>query len=507
LQRDEGLFRPGRVVVAVSGGVDSLTLLHALLHLREELGITLHVATLDHGLRSAAGAADAQFVQATAARWGVPVTAERLDLPLLMRAQGWSNVEASARQVRYAFLGRVAVQVGAATIATGHTLDDQAETLLMHLLRGSGLAGLRGMRPKMPFAALRLALTTPTTERGTSVASMATATASAAGITLVRPLLTTPRTVIEAYARAADLSPRDDATNADLRYLRNRVRHELMPLLERITPSFREALGRLAQTAGDDYDALLATLPMLDERSGLPLAQFRALLPAQQRLLLIQARARLAEEAADATTDPNANVEGQAWDHDLIRRAQQFALTTESAAVHEGWLRIRDGWLYLSRDLPYPAQVPSLPPGSALAIPNVVPSVIAVNAAWRLHLEPPSGAPPAQDDLRVVLMIPAGAALELRTPRRGDRVKLAGMAGKSQKVSDTLVNMKVPLEWRACAPLLTIAGEIAWIIAPQRDGFRSRLAEPFRLHGVLPDSPAARAARIVQVRYERVIKR
>ena len=145
------LFSPGEtVVVGVSGGPDSLCLLHLLRRLAPELRLWLHVAHLHHGLRGAEADADAAFVAELADCWGLPCTVGRADVAALAREAGLS-LEEAARQARYRFLAGVAEAGGAATLAVGHNADDQAETVLMHFLRGSGAAGLRGMLPRTPL--------------------------------------------------------------------------------------------------------------------------------------------------------------------------------------------------------------------------------------------------------------------------------------------------------------------------------------------------------------------
>ncbi len=265
--RAEGLFTPEeRVVVAVSGGADSLALLHILRALQGELRISLHAATLDHGLRGAQGAADAAFVRDIAAEWGIPCTVGGADVPRL--AAEWRlGIEAAARRARYAFLSACAAQVGAHCLATAHQRDDQAETVLLHLIRGSGLAGLRGILPA--------------TQRD--------------GLRIVRPLLEIGREELRAYLAGLGIAPREDASNADLQYARNKVRHAILPLLRQINPSVVASLARTAQTLRDDYAALMATLPPYAPPS-LRREDFLQLLPAQQRLWLRAAVLHLAPD-------------------------------------------------------------------------------------------------------------------------------------------------------------------------------------------------------------------
>ena len=150
------LLRDGMaLVVGVSGGPDSLCLLHLLSRLAPEMGLRLHVAHLNHGLRGADADADADFVAEFAAGLGVPCTVGRAEVAELAREAGLS-LEEAARQARYRFLADVAADAGADTIAVGHNADDQAETVLMHFLRGSGVAGLRGMLPKTQLGEFRL---------------------------------------------------------------------------------------------------------------------------------------------------------------------------------------------------------------------------------------------------------------------------------------------------------------------------------------------------------------
>ena len=239
-----GLLVPGDgIVVGVSGGPDSLCLLHVLHYrLREEYRLQLHVAHLHHGARGADADADSEFVAALAAEWGLPVTVEKQDVPALARAHGLAFEEA-ARRVRYAFLARVAGELGAHKIAVGHNGDDQAETVLMHFLRGAGPAGLRGMLPLTPLADYRLL--EPFTSHTLHPASC-----------IIRPLLEVPRSEIERYCADHGLTPRFDCSNLDTTYFRNRLRHELLPLLETYNPNVRTRLCHTAAVIADDYELL-----------------------------------------------------------------------------------------------------------------------------------------------------------------------------------------------------------------------------------------------------------
>ena len=206
------------LILAVSGGADSMALLHGAV--RASPGWRLTVAHLDHALRPDS-AADATFVTDAAAALGLPAVVDRTDVAALARAEGRS-LEDAGREARYRFLAEVAGADG--LVATAHTADDVAETVLINLLRGSGLAGAAGIPAR----------------RGN----------------VVRPLLAERRAALRAALEAAGVAPRDDPSNADPSFLRNRVRAEVLPLLESLRPGAVEALIRFAGLAADD-DALL----------------------------------------------------------------------------------------------------------------------------------------------------------------------------------------------------------------------------------------------------------
>ena len=222
-----------RLLVAVSGGPDSLALLHALWQLRDEHKLRLYGAHLNHGLRGAESDADAEFTEDTFRRLDIPFTLESADVAAY-RARHKLSLEDAARQVRYAFLSVAAAEHAADAIALGHTADDQAETVLMHIIRGSGLDGLRGMQ------------------------TLDTRRIADRPATLFRPLLGARRSETQAYCRALGISPRIDASNQSPEFLRNRIRMELVPLLEQTNPSIHAALLRLAANATQDSDYIRA---------------------------------------------------------------------------------------------------------------------------------------------------------------------------------------------------------------------------------------------------------
>ena len=268
-----------RVLAAVSGGPDSTALLHLLLRYRRDHPFELAVAHLDHGLRGEAGAADRRFVEEMAAAAGLSCFAERLETgpgaddagdaggP---RPGGRPDGEQQLRARRHAFLRRVARDWNAARLALGHTRDDQAETFLLHLLRGTGSRGLGGMRPL---------------DRGAPI--------------VIRPLLDVPRAALVDWLRAAGQAWREDASNRSPRWLRNRVRHELLPLLETLRPGATATVARASTLLRDEHDwmervagEVLDHLLPADGPPRLPVAALRRLDPALARRVLRRAAAR-----------------------------------------------------------------------------------------------------------------------------------------------------------------------------------------------------------------------
>jgi tRNA(Ile)-lysidine synthase len=217
--------RGGRLLVAVSGGADSVALLLGLHGLARELGLSVHAAHLNHGLRGVEAAGDQAFVEALCERLGIPLIASRWDCRARMRRRGLTG-QAGLRTLRREFLAAAARRVGASRIATAHTADDQLETLLLRLARGTGLAGLGGM--------------------------------SARSGAWIKPLLSATRSDVEADLRENGQPWREDRSNRDLAYARSRVRHEVIPALARVvdrSPARATEAGVAASHAAGAFDA------------------------------------------------------------------------------------------------------------------------------------------------------------------------------------------------------------------------------------------------------------
>jgi tRNA(Ile)-lysidine synthase len=221
--RRHSLFSPGeRVVVAVSGGIDSMVLLDLLFSL-DDYRLKLVVAHLNHLLRGEESEQDEEFVRESAGRYGIPCLVDRVDVRTLARSKKQS-LEEAGREARHRFLEAVVRQQGAEAAALAHHADDQAETVLLRLLRGSGAAGLAGMSPRSGWK--------------------------------VRPLLDATRGQITGYAAARGIAFRDDSSNTDRRFLRNRVRHDLMPVLAAYNPAIARTLAATAAILAADDDVL-----------------------------------------------------------------------------------------------------------------------------------------------------------------------------------------------------------------------------------------------------------
>lgn len=458
--RREGLVvRGDTVVVGVSGGPDSLCLLHVLWAHRAELEIDLHVAHLNHQLRGAEAEADAHFVAGLASRWGLPCTVEARDVAAVAREHKMA-IEEAARRARYAFLLRVARRGGAARIAVAHQADDQTETVVMHWLRGSGLAGLRGMLPATPMSALRLL----------------DPSAEGAPVWLVRPLLETPRVEVERYCDAEGLEPRFDRSNLDTTLFRNKLRHELIPYLERAyKPNFSEIVRRSARVIRDDYDLLCelrdqawrdTVCSATDEVVTVRREAWRALHPSLQRGLIRRAVGQLRHSLRDlgfshVEAARQVGLEGDVGAEATLPAGLVWAVGYRTITLAKAGYQPAPEFPALRVDrveLRVPGVTPLPEDGEATvrAIPREeLPAGWAQNAdPWRAYLD---------GDV-------TGTDLALRRRQEGDRFCPLGLGGKHKLVSELLVNDKVPAQWRDQVSLLVRGdGEIMWVCGQRID--------------------------------------
>ena len=236
--RHHGLMRPGdRVGVAVSGGADSVALLRLLLEARAELGIVLSVVHFNHKIRGADADADQQFVRDLALAFDLEFHCDSDDTPAYSRAHKLS-LEAAGRTLRYAFFDRLTADATVHRVATAHTRDDQAETVLMRLLRGSGTKGLAGIYPGVGgWISMSIGGKKPDIPPAPRI---------------VRPLLDVSRDQLRAYLQSQGQAWREDRSNADLSFARNRLRHEIMPALRRLNPALDETLSQTAEIAREE---------------------------------------------------------------------------------------------------------------------------------------------------------------------------------------------------------------------------------------------------------------
>ena len=260
-----GLIQNGdRIVVGVSGGPDSVVLLYLLLALSKDLKITLHIAHLDHMLRKDS-CKDREFVEGLAKKLSISCTCAKINVKTISKK---GSLEEIARDARLSFFFKVAKEIKAVKIALGHNLDDQAETVLMRIIRGTGLYGLSGILPKRVIS----------------------------GNTIIRPLIEVRRKEIEGFLNKRRIKPRIDSSNAQDVYFRNRIRKDLLPYLEKkYNGNIKEILSNMAESVGLDYDYLsgIAERAMRQSKAGLRVDKLLKLHPAIRRLVIRRAIARV----------------------------------------------------------------------------------------------------------------------------------------------------------------------------------------------------------------------
>ncbi len=433
------LFSPSEaLLVAVSGGADSVCLLHLLAQQQAVLGAKLHIAHLNHKLRGDESDEDAWYVVGLAHKLGIPVIMDTRDVAAY-RDQRRCSMEEAAREVRYGFLAEAATRVGAGCVAVGHTRDDQVETVLMHVLRGTGIAGLRGLQPK----------------------SVLLAGEGKSPLTVVRPLLEVLRYETVDYCRRHNLEPRSDSSNASIAFLRNRVRLELLPALREYNPRFDAALVRLAEIAAvelaylDEQAARLWPKVSRVETSAVYLdkARLLRLSPVLQRHLLRRAAEQLLGNLRDIEADH-------------VETMVNFLSKLAGKSLHlpHGLrLSVEYGRLVLALHETASCPFPPLESEAALNVPGVT-----ILPGWKVRTEVVTGTTAASSNesnrfIACFDLKKAGTSLLLRGRRRGDRFQPLGMR-QAKKLQDFMVDARIPRSWRSRVPLLCSPQQILWVV-------------------------------------------
>jgi tRNA(Ile)-lysidine synthase len=448
-----GLTREKPIVAGVSGGPDSLCLLDVL----RKAGYPIIVAHFNHKLRPDSDT-DANIVEQTAARLNIASVIGSGDVREYAESRKLS-IEEAARLLRYGFLMEQARHFQAQAVAVGHTADDQVETVLMHFIRGAGLAGLKGMNYRTVIKMFD------------------------PQIPIVRPLLDLWREETVVYCAANGFRPRHDPSNASMDFFRNRLRHLLIPTLESYNPRVREVLWRTSRSLAADYEIISAALDeawkqcVPQESSdfiAFASSSFARLSVGLQRNLVRRAIERLHPDAMDINY---ATLERAAKFITSSHLGSRTDLPNDLHLLREGpltYLVVSDATLPIER-------WPQMPDG-VTTLSLQVPGSVSLSGGWRLNCErwtlPSLAVEQAQandDPFQVWLdasMVPD--ALELRVRQDGDRFEPLGLDGHAIKLSDFFINVKLPQRARDRWPLLCVGEKVAWV-----PGYRP--AHPFRL--------------------------
>jgi tRNA(Ile)-lysidine synthase len=425
---DTTLLKPGlRLAVGVSGGADSTALLRALAERRGELGLVLHAAHLHHGLRGAEADTDLEFARGLAADLGLIFHEAQVDTNAAAERAG-ESIEEAARRLRYGWFRQLMAAGEVDAVATAHTLDDQAETVLAKFLRGAWTEGLSAIHPVIEFPEGRI----------------------------LRPMLATTRAEVEAYLNAMGQGWREDSSNRELTYTRNRIRHELLPLLEGWNPRLREHLAHMAALARDEEAWWQGELERLGPQLLMPgravrgggraagefsfsldVVRFNALAPAMQRRLLRHAAGLLGAAPDFASTEALRALA-------LSGRAGQKRELAQGLRAERTPRELRLGV--------EPVSVAGL--GRAAAVPEysvAIPGAVTAGA-FGLRIEIESGGRPEA--------IPRQALL--RNWKAGDRVRLR-YSSSPRKVKEVLERLRVTGTSRAVWPVLELDGRIVWM--------------------------------------------
>ena len=429
------MLYPGqRVLAAVSGGPDSIAMLHLLYDLREELKLTIQVAHLQHGIRGEEAIEDARFVARLAERLGLICHFKEIDLPQLKVASK-TSLEEIGRMERYRFFAETAQRHGLDAVVTAHSADDQAETIVMRLFRGAGRTGLRGI---VPVSRLPVGVD-----------------CRCAGVMLIRPLLGAHRREVMEFLEQRELTYRNDSSNKDLFFLRNWIRLKLMP---QVSEKFGDSLAaRLCAQAEvlreeEDYLADLARQHLANVSDGRKL----------NRKLFLNVNKALQRRVIRLWIEQRrGHLRAVGFDH------IEAALSLISAGPPQGRLAFPGGWQlareyeWITFERDHPNVKPrrysyQYKPGMTLAV---------IEAGITIDSELIDAVPVKLLDDLMEAVFDAGllkGSLRVRNFRNGDRFRPLGMEGH-KKVKDLFIANRLPSRLRTALPLLVLDDEILWI--------------------------------------------
>ena len=421
LIRSRQLVAPGdKVLLALSGGADSTALLCLFLEIRSQLDLELAVAHLNHGLRARESEADADFVRSLAAEYHLPCVVEKLSPR--ERPKG-GNAEARAREQRYRFLQRIGDSLGVQRIALGHTRNDQAETVLLRLLRGSGSLGLAAIPV---FRADRF----------------------------IRPLLSIEREELRTYLRSRGVGWREDSSNRDLRFARNKVRHELIPWLEKsFNPAIVDILARTAENLRGDAESLEWLVGNLAGRHADPADARLGWRRSWLNTLPPGLRSQLVRHAF-GILDPGERV-----------LKKQVDAVLELLQDHKSGKSVRIGRIEAAREFDrlLIRELPASPPDESYRYPLAIPGQVRlqrVGLVFETYLHQGSSGLPLLDRWEIHLSPRAVArGLEVRSWQAGDAYRPLGSL-RTRKIKELFLRKRIGLSARAGWPVVTCGGKI-----------------------------------------------
>jgi len=434
LRRDSILKRGSKVLLCVSGGLDSTAMLLAFASLEKDMGLELVVAHLNHKLRGKDSDGDEKYVKELGGRFKLKVVTEREDVKAFAKAKKLS-LEDAARRLRYSFFARAGRKMKADAIVTAHTKDDQAETVLMRIMRGAGLKGLRGIPPKRRIA----------------------------GIILMRPLINISRQEIEDYLKQKKIKPRIDSTNQKSKFFRNKVRLKLLPFLEKnYNPRIKELLFNLAELVDKDYEYL----DILQQQVFKKIANIRRDSSISFRLRdfkreHISVQRALVRTAIKSLKSDLDKVDYRHWKEveDLIENRP-----TNSIVDMPGGIKVIRAKTLLRFYYDSGKDTAGVGPISTVVkIPGITDfggKRLKATVPKLRHSFCVSNHPSTEEYFDIdKLRLP----LSLRFRQPGDRMTQFGMK-KSKKISDIFIDDKVPIGKRGKIPLVVSStGEIAWL--------------------------------------------